>query len=172
MYTVELTDKTSYNCTKISNEDITYLELCIKTDKTCEELNDIFSNSKKTIKINGYENEILFTVFYGYSVLSKIILNTDETKTVVLMKAKTDVEKKLAELEANLVNNDNNINNMVSASSQTAINLEEIEKSMNTTSESAAEAKKLAEDTNVQVSELSASIDYLLIMQEMQNTEE
>ena len=67
------------------------------SDKTCEELQEIFSDKESIVRLEIYEDENLMSVIPGYVVLEQVTLQ-GETKTVVLGKEVDDTEKRITAL--------------------------------------------------------------------------
>ena len=71
-------------------------------DKTCEELQEIFSDKNSLVRLEVYtDDDALMSVIPGYVVLESIVLQGD-TKTVVLAKETDDVEQRITELSESL----------------------------------------------------------------------
>ncbi len=71
-------------------------------DKTCEELQEIFSGKNSLARLEVYtDDDALMSVIPGYVVLESIIL-WDDTKTVILAKETDDVEQRITNLAENL----------------------------------------------------------------------
>ena len=71
-------------------------------DKTCEELQVIFSDKNSLARLEVYtDDDALMSVIPGYVVLEEIILR-DDTKTVVLTKETDDMEQRITELSESL----------------------------------------------------------------------
>lgn len=71
-------------------------------EKTCEELQEIFSNKNSLARLEVYtDDDALMSVIPGYVVLESIIL-WDDTKTVILAKETDDVEQRITNLAENL----------------------------------------------------------------------
>ena len=71
-------------------------------DKTCEELQVIFSDKNSLARLEVYtDDDSLMSVIPGYVVLEGIVLQGD-TKTVVLEKETDDVEQRITNLAENL----------------------------------------------------------------------
>lgn len=67
------------------------------SEKTCEELQEIFSDKESIVRLEIYEDENLMSVITGYVVLEQVTLQ-GETKTVVLGKETDDTEKRITAL--------------------------------------------------------------------------
>ena len=67
------------------------------SDKTCEELQEIFSDKESIARLEIYEDENLMSVIPGYVVLEQVVLH-GETKTVVIGKETDDTEKRITAL--------------------------------------------------------------------------
>lgn len=67
------------------------------SDKTCEELQEIFSDKESIARLEIYEDDNLISVIPGYVVLEQVTLQ-GETKTVVLGKETDDTEKRITAL--------------------------------------------------------------------------
>ena len=67
------------------------------SDKTCEELQEIFSDKEDIVRLEIYEDDNLISVIPGYVVLEQVTLQ-GETKTVVLGKETDDTEKRITAL--------------------------------------------------------------------------
>ena len=71
-------------------------------DKTCEDLQMIFSDKDSLARLEVYtDDDALMSVIPGYVVLEEIILR-DDTKTVVLTKETDDMEQRITELSESL----------------------------------------------------------------------
>ena len=71
-------------------------------EKTCEELQEIFSNKNSLARLEIYmDDDGLMSVIPGYVVLESIVLR-DDTKTVVLAKETDDVEQRITGLAEKL----------------------------------------------------------------------
>lgn len=71
-------------------------------EKTCEELQEIFSNKNSLARLEIYmDDDGLMSVIPGYVVLESIVLQGD-TKTVVLAKETDDVEQRITGLAEKL----------------------------------------------------------------------
>lgn len=67
------------------------------SEKTCEELQEIFSDKENITRLEIYEDDNLTSVIPGYVVLERVTLQGD-TKTVVLNKETDDTEKRITAL--------------------------------------------------------------------------
>lgn len=75
------------------------------TDKTCEELQGVFSDKEEFAVLKIYTDEdALTSVIPGYVVLEQISLH-DGIKTVVLAKEADDTEKRITAVSENLAEN-------------------------------------------------------------------
>lgn len=112
--------KTAKNTLNIDN--INYingkLNIDFTDEKTCEELQETFTDKEEIAVLSVYtdDNE-LTSVIPGYVVLEQISLH-DGIKTVVLAKEADDTEKRITAVSENLAEN----------AAQTAENTESIEK--------------------------------------------
>lgn len=71
-------------------------------DKTCEELQEIFSDKNSLAQLEVYtDDDTLMSVIPGYVVLEEIVLRGD-TKTVILAKETDDVEQRITNLAESL----------------------------------------------------------------------
>lgn len=72
------------------------------SDKTCEELQEIFSEKDNLARLELLVENDTFSVITGYAVLEQIILQGN-TKTVVLNKEEDDTEKRITALSGRLL---------------------------------------------------------------------
>ena len=95
--------KTSTGSYAIAAANHKYGKLNIEfQDKTCEELQEIFSDKNSLARLEIYtDDDALMSVIPGYVVLESIVLQGD-TKTVVLAKETDDVEQRITELSESL----------------------------------------------------------------------
>lgn len=99
--------KTTKNILTINNINHVDGKLNIEfaDNKTCEELQEIFSDKESITVLNVYtDNDELTSVIPGYVVLEQIILR-DGRKTVVLGKEKDDAEKRITAVSESLAEN-------------------------------------------------------------------
>ena len=112
--------KTTKNILTINNINHVDGKLNIEfaDNKTCEELQEAFSDKEELAVLKVYTDEDMLTsVISGYVVLEQISLH-DGIKTVVLAKEADDTEKRITAVLENLAEN----------AVQTAENTESIEK--------------------------------------------
>ena len=112
--------KTTKNILTINNINHVNGKLNIEVadNKTCEELQEAFSDKEELAVLKVYTDEDMLTsVIPGYVVLEQISLH-DGIKTVVLEKEADDTEKRITAVLENLAEN----------AVQTAENTESIEK--------------------------------------------
>lgn len=112
--------KTTKNTLTINN--INYVDGKLNVEftgnKTCEELQDAFSDKEELAVLKIYTDEdALTSVIPGYVVLEQIILQKD-IKTVVLAKEADDTEQRITAVSENLAEN----------AAQTAENTDSIDK--------------------------------------------
>lgn len=112
--------KTTKNTLTINN--INYVDGKLNVEftgnKTCEELQDAFSDKEELAVLKIYTDEdALTSVIPGYVVLEQIILQKD-IKTVVLAKEADDTEQRITAVSENLSEN----------AAQTAENTDSIDK--------------------------------------------
>lgn len=72
------------------------------SDKTCEELQEIFSEKDNLARLELSDENGVLSVITGYAVLEQIILQGN-TKTVVLNKEEDDTEKRITALSGRLL---------------------------------------------------------------------
>lgn len=98
------TAKTTLTIETINHAD-GKLNIDFADKRTCEELQEIFSDKESIAVLNVYtDNDELTSVIPGYVVLEQIILQ-DGRKTVVLGKEKDDAEKRITAVSENLAEN-------------------------------------------------------------------
>ncbi len=98
------TAKTTLTIETINHAD-GKLNIDFADERTCEELQEIFSDKESIAVLNVYtDNDELTSVIPGYVVLEQIILQ-DGRKTVVLGKEKDDAEKRITAVSENLAEN-------------------------------------------------------------------
>lgn len=94
------------------------LHIKFESDKTCEELQDAFSDKDSIARIEILtDDDVLTSVITGYVVLERVELR-DGVKTVILGKEIDNTEKRITQVSASLAAN----------AEQTATNAESIEK--------------------------------------------
>ena len=94
------------------------LHIKFESDKTCEELQAIFSDKDSIARLEILtDDDVLTSVITGYVVLERVELRDNE-KTVILGKEVDDTEKRITQVAASLAAN----------TEQTATNTENIEK--------------------------------------------
>lgn len=94
------------------------LHIKFESDKTCEELQSIFSDKDSIVRIEILtDDDVLTAVITGYVILERVELKDNE-KTVVLGKEVDDTEQRITQVSAGLVAN----------TEQTTTNTENIEK--------------------------------------------
>lgn len=99
--------KTTKNILTINNINHVDGKLNIEfaDNKTCEELQEAFSDKEELTVLKVYTDEDMLTsVIPGYVVLEQIILH-DGIKTVVLAKETDDTEKRITAVSENLAEN-------------------------------------------------------------------
>ena len=111
-------------------------------EKTCEELQEIFSNKNSLARLEIYmDDDGLMSVIPGYVVLESIVLQGD-TKTVVLAKETDDVEQRITGLAEKL-----------SGAAQEAGQAAE------TSAENTADIEQLKADLDYMAMEMEVSLD-------------
>ena len=98
------TAKTTLTIETINHAD-GKLNIDFTDERTCEELQEIFSDKESITVLNVYtDDDELTSVIPGYVVLEQIILQ-DDRKTVVLGKEKDDAEKRITTVSESLAEN-------------------------------------------------------------------
>ena len=111
-------------------------------EKTCEELQEIFSNKNSLSQLEVYtDDDALMSVIPGYVVLEEIVLR-GSTKTVVLAKETGDVEQRITELAESL--------------SGTA---QEAGQAAETSAENTADIEQLKDDLDYMAMQMEVSLD-------------
>lgn len=92
------------------------LHIKFESDKTCEELQDAFSDKDSIARIEILtDDDVLTSVITGYVVLERVELR-DSVKTVILGKEIDNTEKRITQVSASLAANaeqtDNNTNSI------------------------------------------------------------
>lgn len=92
------------------------LHIKFESDKTCEELQDAFSDKDSIARIEILtDDDALTSVITGYVVLERVELR-DSVKTVILGKEIDNTEKRITQVSASLAANaeqtDNNTNSI------------------------------------------------------------
>lgn len=99
------------------------------SDKTCEELQEIFSEKDNLARLElSYENGVI-SVITGYTVLEQIILQGN-TKTVVLNKEEDDTEKRITALSGRLLETATMTEQAAQTSEENADSIEKIKADM------------------------------------------
>lgn len=99
------------------------------SDKTCEELQEIFSEKDNLARLELSDENGVLSVITGYTVLEQIILQGN-TKTVVLNKEKDDTEKRITALSATLSETATVTEQMAKTSEENAESIEKIKADM------------------------------------------
>lgn len=108
-------------------------------DKTCEELQEIFSDKNSLARLEVYtDDDALMSVIPGYVVLESIILR-GSTKTVVLAKETGDVEQRITELA----------------------------ESLSGTAQEAGQAAETSAENTADIERLKADLDYMAMQMEV-----
>ena len=111
------TSKGVYAIADVSHKDGS-LHIKFASDKTCEELQTIFSGKDSIARIEILtDDDVLTSVITGYVVLERVELQGNE-KTVILGKETDDTEKRITQVSSSLAAN----------TEQTTTNTENIEK--------------------------------------------
>ena len=111
------TSKGTYDIVDANHKDGS-LHIKFESDKTCEELQAIFSDKDSIARIEMLtDDDVLTSVIVGYVVLERVELRDNE-KTVVLGKEIDDTETRITQVSVGLAAN----------TEQTATNANNIEK--------------------------------------------
>ena len=98
------TSKGTYDIVDANHKDGS-LHIKFESDKTCEELQAIFSDKDSIARIEILtDDDVLTSVITGYVVLERVQLQDNE-KTVVLGKEIDDIEKRITQVATGLAEN-------------------------------------------------------------------
>lgn len=95
------------------------------SDKTCEELQEIFSEKDNLARLELLAEAEVFSVITGYVVLERVILRGD-VKTVVLSKEVDNAEKRITALSETLSETAAVTEQMVQTNEENAESIEKI----------------------------------------------
>lgn len=99
------------------------------SDKTCEELQEIFSEKDNLARLELSDENGVLSVITGYAVLEQIILQGN-TKTVVLNKEEDDTEKRITALSGRLLETAETTEQTAQIGEKNAESIEKIETDM------------------------------------------
>lgn len=100
------------------------------SDKTCEELQEIFSEKDNLARLELLAEDEVFSIITGYVVLERVTLQGD-IKTVVLSKEADNAEKRITALSATLSETAKVTEQMAKTSEENAESIEKIKADIN-----------------------------------------